>query len=111
MTTRINDVLQTIPPLFPQVTEPMDLGQFLPSQQTKLSDLLNINSLSDCLLSLAKLPDQHAVLVLQPAVETFFLVHAADLDNENEKTSRKKKDRETCEALSHLECFSPVSTI
>ncbi|CAF3263835.1 unnamed protein product, partial [Rotaria sp. Silwood2] len=32
------------------------------------------------------------------------------LDNENEKTRRKKKDRETCEALSHLECFSPVST-
>ncbi|CAF4109202.1 unnamed protein product, partial [Rotaria magnacalcarata] len=112
MTTRINDVLQTIPPLFPQINEPMDIGQFLPSQQTKLSDLLNINqlwdSLSDCLLSLAKLPDPHAVLVLQPAVEAFFLVHAADLDNENEKTNRKKKDRETREALSHLECFGPA---
>ena len=111
MTTRINDVLQTIPPLFPQITEPMDLGQFLPNQQTKLSDLLNINqlwdSLSDCLLLLAKLPDPHAVLVLQPAVEAFFLVHGADLDNENEKQNKKKKDRETREALSHLECFGP----
>jgi E3 ubiquitin-protein ligase HUWE1 len=114
MTTRINDVLQTIPPLFPQITEQMDVGQFLPSQQSKLSDLLNINqlwdSLSDCLLSLAKLPDPHAVLVLQPAVEAFFLVHAADLDNENEKQNKKKKDRETREALSHLECFGPAPT-
>lgn len=112
MTTRINDVLQTIPPIFPQINEPMDVGQLLPSQQTKLSDLLNINqlwdSLSDCLLALAKLPDPHAVLVLQPAVEAFFLVHAADLDNENEKANRKKKDRETREALSHLECFGPA---
>ena len=114
MTTQINDVLQTIPPLFPQITEPMDLGQFLPTPQSKLSDLLNINelwdSLSDCLLSLARLPDPHAVLVLQPAVEAFFLVHAADLENENEKQSKKKKDRETREALSHLECFGPAPT-
>ncbi|CAF4617801.1 unnamed protein product [Rotaria sp. Silwood1] len=114
MTSRINDVLQTIPPLFPQIIEPMDIGQYLPTQQVKLSDLLNINqlwdSLSDCLLSLAKLPDPHAVLVLQPAVEAFFLVHAADLDNENDKTNRKKKDRETREALSHLECFGPAPT-
>ena len=114
MTTRINDVLQTIPPLLPQITEPMELGQLLPTQQSKLSDLLNINqlwdSLSDCLLSLAKLPDPHAVLVLQPAVEAFFLVHAADLDNENEKQNKKKKDRETREALSHLECFGPAPT-
>ena len=114
MTTRINDVLQTIPPLFPQVTEPMDLGQFLPAPPSKLSELLNINqlwdSLSDCLLSLARLPDPHAVLVLQPAVEAFFLVHAADLENDNEKQSKKKKDRETREALSHLECFGPAPT-
>lgn len=114
MTTRINDVLQTIPPLFPQVTEPMELGQFLPVPPSKLSELLNISqlwdSLSDCLLSLARLPDPHAVLVLQPAVEAFFLVHAADLENDNEKQSKKKKDRETREALSHLECFGPAPT-
>ena len=114
MTTQINDVLQTIPPLFPQMTEPMDLEQSLAPQQTKLSDLLNINelwdSLSDCLLSLARLPDPHAVLVLQPAVEAFFLVHAADLDNENEKRNKKKKDRETRDALQHLECSGPAPT-
>lgn len=114
VTTRINDVLQNIPPLFPQLAEPMDLAQFLPAPQSKLSELLNItqlwDSLSDCLLSLARLPDPHAVLVLQPAVEAFFLVHAADLETDNEKQSKKKKDRETREALSHLECFGPAPT-
>jgi E3 ubiquitin-protein ligase HUWE1 len=115
MTTRINDVLQTIPPLLPSMAnEPMDVGSFLPLQDKKLTEILNINqlwdSLSECLLSLAKLPDPHAVLVLQPAVEAFFLVHAADLDNENEKQTKKKKDRETREALSHLECFGPAPT-
>ena len=112
MTTRINDVLQTIPPLLPALaTEPMDVGSL---QDNKLTDLLNINqlwdSLSECLMALAKLPDPHAVLVLQPAVEAFFLVHAADLDNEQDKQTKKKKDRETREALSHLECFGPAPT-
>ncbi|CAF1355170.1 unnamed protein product [Rotaria magnacalcarata] len=92
----------------------MDLGQFSPAQETKLSDLLNINSLwdslNDCLLSLAKLPDPHAVLVLQPAVEAFFLVHAADLDNENDKTNRKTNDHEIREAVSNFECLGPVPT-
>ncbi|CAF0789501.1 unnamed protein product [Adineta steineri] len=112
MTTHINDVLQAILLLFPQINEPMDLGLFLPNQQSKLSDLLNMNqlwdSLNDCLLSLAKLSDLHAVLVLQSTVEAFFLVHTADLDNENEKQKKKKKDRETREAFSHLECFGPA---
>lgn len=33
-------------------------------------------TLSQCLLELAETPDHHAVLVLQPAVEAFFLVHS-----------------------------------
>ncbi|CAF4142162.1 unnamed protein product [Adineta steineri] len=114
MITGINDFLQINPPLTPQINEPMDLGQFLPNQQSKLSDLLNINQLwdllSDCLLSIAKLLDPHAVLVLQPTVEAFFLVHTADLDNENEKQKKKKKDRETREELLHLEWFSSAPT-
>ncbi|CAF0789519.1 unnamed protein product [Adineta steineri] len=114
MITGINDFLQINPPLTPQIYEPMDLGQFLPNQQSKLSDLLNMNqlwdSLNDCLLSLAKLSDPQAVLVLQPTVEAFFLVHTADLDNENEKQKKKKKDREQREALSHLEWFSSAPT-
>lgn len=35
------------------------------------------DTLSDCLSELAETPDHHAVLVLQPAVEAFFLVHAS----------------------------------
>ena len=34
------------------------------------------DALSVCLTALAKMPDNHAVLVLQPTVEAFFLVHA-----------------------------------
>lgn len=36
------------------------------------------DTLSECLLELADAPDHHAVLVLQPAVEAFFLVHASE---------------------------------
>ncbi|XP_068082120.1 E3 ubiquitin-protein ligase HUWE1 [Anabrus simplex] len=45
-----------------------------------LSDQLPLDhlwaTLSACLLELAETPDHHAVLVLQPAVEAFFLVHS-----------------------------------
>lgn len=44
-----------------------------------LSSMLSLgniwHSLSKCLLELEHTPDHHAVLVLQPAVEAFFLVH------------------------------------
>lgn len=46
-----------------------------------LSELLNLDSLwstlSDCLKELEETQDHHAVLVLQPAVEAFFIVHSA----------------------------------
>ncbi len=46
----------------------------------RLSEQLNLDSLWDtlgcCLTDLSKTTDHHAVLVLQPAVEAFFLVHA-----------------------------------
>jgi E3 ubiquitin-protein ligase HUWE1 len=46
-----------------------------------LSETLNLdtlwNTLSDCLKELEDTPDHHAVLVLQPAVEAFFLVHSS----------------------------------
>ncbi|XP_064483541.1 E3 ubiquitin-protein ligase HUWE1-like isoform X1 [Ornithodoros turicata] len=45
------------------------------SEELQLEGLWN--TLSDCLRELADTQDQHAVLVLQPAVEAFFLVHAA----------------------------------
>lgn len=60
-------------------------------QDDSLSSELNLDSLwetlSSCLLELADAPDHHAVLVLQPAVEAFFLVHAA------EKEPQRRRDR------------------
>ena len=34
------------------------------------------NCLGECLVELDKTPDHHAVLILQPAVEAFFIVHS-----------------------------------
>ncbi|XP_071960908.1 E3 ubiquitin-protein ligase HUWE1-like isoform X2 [Antedon mediterranea] len=51
------------------------------SEQLALDNLWE--TLSDCLSSLSETPDHHAVLVLQPAVEAFFLVHAAEKATEN----------------------------
>lgn len=46
----------------------------------RLSELLNLEELwgmlGECLKELARTPDHHAVLILQPAVEAFFIVHA-----------------------------------
>ena len=44
------------------------------SEQLMLEELWD--TLGECLTELARTPDHHAVLVLQPAVEAFFLVHA-----------------------------------
>lgn len=48
----------------------------------RLSLLLGLEELWDtlsvCLTMLSQTPDPHAVLVLQPAVEAFFLVHASE---------------------------------
>ena len=52
----------------------MELPEPRLSQQLQLDELWD--ALSVCLTSLAKMPDSHAVLVLQPTVEAFFLVHA-----------------------------------
>ncbi|XP_032797159.2 LOW QUALITY PROTEIN: E3 ubiquitin-protein ligase HUWE1 [Daphnia magna] len=70
------------------------------SQQLLLDSLWN--TLSECLQELADTPDHHAVLVLQPAVEAFFLVHAAQTSKEErEKRSRRPETRES--QLSHLQ--------
>ncbi|KAI1287400.1 E3 ubiquitin-protein ligase HUWE1 [Halotydeus destructor] len=57
-----------------------------------LSSELNLShlwdSLSGCLLELADAPDHHAVLVLQPAVEAFFLVHASEKEPLRSRDSR-----------------------
>lgn len=52
-----------------------------PNELTPLSETLDLDdlwdTLSECLLELEETADNHAVLVLQPAVEAFFLVHAS----------------------------------
>lgn len=49
-------------------------------ESVPLSELLNLdalwNTLSNCLKELEETQDHHAVLVLQPAVEAFFIVHS-----------------------------------
>ncbi|CAO1370647.1 unnamed protein product [Diamesa hyperborea] len=59
-----------------------DIEQQLHKLETvPLSELLNLdalwNTLSGCLKELEETQDHHAVLVLQPAVEAFFIVHSA----------------------------------
>jgi len=54
--------------------KPAEMPEPRLSQQLELDALWD--ALSVCLTSLAKMPDSHAVLVLQPTVEAFFLVHA-----------------------------------
>lgn len=55
--------------------------QLIKLETVPLSELLNLdslwNTLSDCLKELEETQDHHAVLVLQPAVEAFFIVHSA----------------------------------
>lgn len=55
-------------------TKPVEPPEPRLSQHLQLDELWD--ALSICLTSLAKMPDSHAVLVLQPTVEAFFLVHA-----------------------------------
>ena len=57
-------------------------------EEDKLSSELHLDhlwdKLSECLCLLSEAPDDHAVLVLQPAVESFFLVHAPEKANKTE---------------------------
>lgn len=56
-----------------------------------LSELLNVGCLwtylSLCLTELEKTGDQNAVLILQPTVESFFLVHATEKRNADRRDS------------------------
>jgi E3 ubiquitin-protein ligase HUWE1 len=59
-----------------------------------LSELLDLdslwNTLSECLKELEETYDHQAVLVLQPAVEAFFIVHLAPLQNKASSASHKR---------------------
>nr|XP_042906094.1 E3 ubiquitin-protein ligase HUWE1 [Parasteatoda tepidariorum] len=65
-------------------------------------------ALSDCLKELAETPDHHAVLVLQPAVEAFFLVHASS-EKDNKKKDNKRDTQES--EISHLQDIPPISPL
>ncbi|KAJ8683247.1 hypothetical protein QAD02_019039 [Eretmocerus hayati] len=62
-------------------------------------------TLSACLLELEHTPDHHAVLVLQPAVEAFFLVHSSS------STSRERNNDNTTENLDIVAEIAPISPI
>lgn len=59
----------------PQLSE--ETTKQLPPLSEQMSDLEPLwDTLSQCLFELEHTPDDHAVLVLQPAVEAFFLIHS-----------------------------------
>lgn len=66
-----------------------------PIELQPLSETLQLdhlwNTLSDCLVELEENADHHAVLVLQPAVEAFFLVHASSQQQSPQATADQKK--------------------
>merc|ERR1711953_1626814 len=84
-----------------EVESPLSMPDSLESlsEQLCLSDLWS--TLSNCLKELADTPDHHAVLVLQPTVEAFFLVHAAVTTTEEKKKINQKETRK--EQLAHIE--------
>jgi len=78
------------------------------SERLQLDDLWEV--LGECLKELSKSHDQHAVLVLQPAVEAFFLVHSSDSGKSASGRSGSSNETETRESqLSHINDVPPVS--
>ncbi|XP_063994967.1 E3 ubiquitin-protein ligase HUWE1 isoform X2 [Diachasmimorpha longicaudata] len=63
-------------------------------------------TLSACLLELEHTPDHHAVLVLQPAVEAFFLVHSSS--STSSKDRNNETNNETREAVADMAPVSPI---
>jgi len=98
------DVVANTSSQAPTIT-PMEVELDLPECLESLSDQLTLTelwaTLSNCLKELADTPDHHAVLVLQPTVEAFFLVHAAVISSEEKKKPNQKETRK--EQLAHIE--------
>ncbi|CAL4126406.1 unnamed protein product, partial [Meganyctiphanes norvegica] len=69
------------------------------------------STLSSCLVELGETPDTHAVLVLQPAVEAFFLVHASNATTDRrDRTTSTTESREAQLAHLHHE-IAPLSPL
>ncbi|KAK7044038.1 E3 ubiquitin-protein ligase huwe1, partial [Halocaridina rubra] len=90
-----------------EVADCSDLGSL--SAQLCLDELWS--TLSECLVELGETPDTHAVLVLQPAVEAFFLVHASAASGEKkERATTQSESREA--QLAHLQHeIAPLSPL
>lgn len=71
-------------------------------QLPRLSEQLNLDELwsmlGDCLKELALTPDHHAVLILQPAVEAFFIVHAGEKESKRSDHSAPRRE----DQMAHL---------
>lgn len=80
-----------------------------PIEQQPLSETLQLdhlwNTLSDCLVELEENADHHAVLVLQPAVEAFFLVHASSQQQAPQSSTEQKKFQVKLNFASSLNVF------
>ncbi|XP_057320129.1 E3 ubiquitin-protein ligase HUWE1-like isoform X1 [Microplitis mediator] len=63
-------------------------------------------TLSACLLELEHTPDHHAVLVLQPAVEAFFLVHSSSSTSTRDRNN--DANAEPREAVADVAPVSPI---
>ena len=61
------------------------------SSQLSLEELWD--TLSECLSELARTSDRNAVLVLQPAVEAFFLVHGTEKENSQSNAAQQARGR------------------
>ena len=74
---------------------PTDAEPELPQCLECLSDQLTLTdlwaTLSNCQKELADTPDHSAVLVLQPTLEAFFLVHTAVISSELKKKPKLRK--------------------
>ncbi|XP_076447673.1 E3 ubiquitin-protein ligase HUWE1-like isoform X2 [Babylonia areolata] len=72
------------------------------AQLPRLSEQLNLDELwsmlGDCLKELARTPDHHAVLILQPAVEAFFIVHAGEKESKRSDHSTPRRE----DQMAHL---------
>ncbi|XP_004536763.1 E3 ubiquitin-protein ligase HUWE1 isoform X2 [Ceratitis capitata] len=67
------------------------------SQIISLQDLWN--TLSDCLVALEESKDEYAVLVLQPTVEAFFLIHATNKKNETKTPANNEIQNSTLDVI------------
>ena len=79
------------------------------SEQLALEELWDI--LGECLIELGKSSDSHAVLVLQPAVEAFFLVHGTEKQDTGTSNTTQAQTRDHSQRLNSLSMdhLPPVS--